>query len=333
MSNSPSSASPRISRPAPAVQRVLAHGRYETRNTLRNGEQLLVTLRLAAAGAVRGPSIGSDQQRYRRTSTRTRTGVLALAVMASAFTGQGIATGFDRQYGVLAYLATTPLGPTGLILGKAVAVLSVIMVQLVVLGAAGLTLGWSPDPVGLVWLLMILVLGAAAFAALGLLLAGTVRRRGHPRSHQCRPGCCSALPAVAIFALDHQGPGVLLLLLPSAAMGKAAPRCRSRGCLRRHAVLILASSGRARGASCPPLVPVEIGVPMILKLPTRITRHQSAGLGDADLQYRHHRHRRCGPPHCLGPGLPAVAALHRRLLGQHTRDGDQRGPSSSKTGC
>ncbi|MBB3666983.1 ABC-2 type transport system permease protein [Garicola koreensis] len=234
------SASPRPrSRPAPALQRVLAHGRYETRNTLRNGEQLLVTLilpLLVLIGVHRLDLISSATGGIDALVP----GVLALAVMASAFTGQGIATGFDRQYGVLAYLATTPLGPTGLILGKAVAVLSVIMVQLVVLGAAGLTLGWSPDPLGLVWLLAVLVLGAAAFTALGLLLAGTVRAEATLAVTNVAWVLLGAAGGT-IFALDHQGPGVLLLLLPSAALGEAARAAAADGVFAVVPVLILAS--------------------------------------------------------------------------------------------
>lgn len=221
MSQQSPSSGRRISRPAPAVQRVLAHGRYETRKTLRNGEQLLVTLILPLLVL-----IGVHRLDLLSSSTAGGIdvlvpGVLALAVMASAFTGQGIATGFDRQYGVLAYLATTPLGPTGLILGKALAVLSVISVQLLVLGAVGLSLGWSPDPVGLIWLVAVLVLGAAVFTALGLLLAGTVRAEATLAVTNVTWVLLGAAGGT-VFALDHEGPGVLLLLLPSAALGEAA---------------------------------------------------------------------------------------------------------------
>ena len=95
--------------------------------------------------------------------------------MSTAFTGQGISTGFDRRYGVLRFLSTTPLGRTGLIAGKVLAVLAVLALQVVVVTAVALLLGWQPDPLGWVPGLALLVLGAAAFTALGLLVAGTVR--------------------------------------------------------------------------------------------------------------------------------------------------------------
>src|SRR5690625_2545408 len=115
--------------------KVLAQGRYETRVTVTNGEQLLVSIilpLLALAGlyftglfdSPGGPS----------TIDIATPGVLALSVLSSGLTGQGIATGFDRRYGVLQYLATTPLGPIGLLLGKVVAVLMVQATQLIVIG-------------------------------------------------------------------------------------------------------------------------------------------------------------------------------------------------------
>ena len=45
-------------------------------------------------------------------------GVLALAVMSTAFTGQAIATGFERRYGVLKRLGATPLSRPGSMTGQ-----------------------------------------------------------------------------------------------------------------------------------------------------------------------------------------------------------------------
>lgn len=212
---------PTVSRPAPAARRIAAHGLYETRNVLRNGEQLLVSLilpLLVLIGAHRLDLALSDDA---LPSIDVITpGVLALAVMASAFTGQGIATGFERQYGVLAYLSTTPLGPTGLILGKALAVLCVVIIQAVVLGGAGLAMGWSPEPAGLIWLALAVVLGAAAFTALGLLLAGTVRAEATLALTNVLWVLMGAAGGT-VFPLNHEGTGALLMLLPSASLGES----------------------------------------------------------------------------------------------------------------
>ncbi len=100
-------------------------------------------------------------------------GVLALAVMSSAMVSLGIGTGFERHYGVLKRLGSTPLGRPRLIGSKISAVLALEVVQVVAIIAVALLLGWRPDgPVALV--VPAFVLGTAAFAGIGLLLAGTL---------------------------------------------------------------------------------------------------------------------------------------------------------------
>jgi len=164
--------------PASPRQRWWAQARFETATILSHGEQLLVALvlpalALVALGLSDVPDLGSG----RRIDLATA-GVFALAVVSTAFTGQAIATGFDRRHGVLRFLGASPLGREGLILGKLAAVGIVIVVQLVVLGIIAAVLGWRPEASGLVPSLVTMVLGAAAFLALGLLLAGTVRAEG-----------------------------------------------------------------------------------------------------------------------------------------------------------
>jgi ABC-2 type transport system permease protein len=160
---------------APARQRVLAQASFEVGNLLRNGEQLLVSLVLPAMALVglavtSTPSLGAG----RRIDLATP-GVLALCVVSAAFTAQAIATGFDRRYAVLRYLGVTPLGRGGLVVAKALATLAVEVVQLLVVAALGLALGWRPEPVGVVWALLFVVAGTWAFVALAMLLAGTLR--------------------------------------------------------------------------------------------------------------------------------------------------------------
>jgi ABC-2 type transport system permease protein len=109
-----------------------------------NAEQLLLALvlpvlLLVALNEVSTPDLGPG----RRIDVLTP-GVLALAVMSTSFTSQAIATGFDRRYGVLRMLGTTPLGRSGLLAGKVLAVLAVQAVQLLVLGGVALALGWQP---------------------------------------------------------------------------------------------------------------------------------------------------------------------------------------------
>lgn len=164
--------------PAPVSARVAAQAKFETGTLLRNGEQLLVSLifplmALAGLAFTASPDLG-DAPRIDLAVP----GVLALAIVSTAFTGQAIATGFDRRHGVLRYLGVTPLGRGGLLLGKALAVLVVEIVQFAVIAAVGFALGWRPDVAGLVLALPFWLVGSWAFVSLALLLAGTMRAEG-----------------------------------------------------------------------------------------------------------------------------------------------------------
>ena len=164
--------------PATTRQRWLAQTRFEAATILLHGEQLLVALVLPVL-ALLGLALTDvpDLGPGRRIDVATA-GVLALAVVSTAFTGQAIATGFDRRQGVLRLLGVSPLGREGLIAGKLGAVGLVVLVQLVVLGGVGAVLGWRPDPSGVLPALVTVALGATAFLALAMLLAGTVRAEG-----------------------------------------------------------------------------------------------------------------------------------------------------------
>lgn len=162
---------------APAAGRVLAHARFEALAVLRNGEQLLLIAVLPAlllVGMSRSELVALETGSAARVDVVVP-GVLALAVLSTSFTSQAIATAFDRRAGVLRLLATTPLGRGGLLAGKALAVLAVVAAQLVVLGSLGALLGWSPDWSGLLPAVLAVVLACAAFTALALLMAGTLR--------------------------------------------------------------------------------------------------------------------------------------------------------------
>ena len=107
-------------------------------------------------------------------------GVLALAVMATSMTALSIGTGFERGYGVLKRLGSTPLGRPRLLAAKLLAVLAVEVLQAGVLVAVGYLLGWNPGgPGGTGALvgeaLLAMVLGTMAFGGIGLLLAGTLK--------------------------------------------------------------------------------------------------------------------------------------------------------------
>ena len=139
----PSAAPESTARPRAAARpaRVFAQGRFETLTLLRNGEQLLVSVVLPAMALVGltlspYPALG-DVHRIDVTAP----GVLALAVASTAFTGQAISTAFDRRYGVLRMYGVSPLGRSGLLMGKLIAVGAVLLVQVLLLGGLALALG------------------------------------------------------------------------------------------------------------------------------------------------------------------------------------------------
>jgi ABC-2 type transport system permease protein len=171
---------PRISfAPAPGAaslpRMVRAQAGLELRMVLRNGEQLLLTiviplLVLTVFSGIKLMDLGTRQERVDFLVP----GVLALAVMSTAFTGLAIGTGFERRYGALKRLGATPLPRWALLLSKALAVLMVEVLQSALLCAVAFALGWRPLG-SIVAVVVLMLAGTAAFSALALLMAGTLR--------------------------------------------------------------------------------------------------------------------------------------------------------------
>ena len=159
--------------PAPATRRIIRHGLIESRLLIRNGEQLLlalvIPLAILVAGQFTNISIGSLDL--------LAPSVLALAVWSSGFTSPAITTAFERRYGVLERLATTPLGKSGLLAGKALAVIMIMLGQLVILSGAALGLGWRPtfSTISALLAILLVILATATFVCFALLLASRLR--------------------------------------------------------------------------------------------------------------------------------------------------------------
>jgi ABC-2 type transport system permease protein len=163
-------------RPGPGspLRMLAAQSATELRLALRHGEQVLLTVLVPIVLLVGLTLLTVVPLPEPRIAT-VAPGVLALAVMSTAFTGQAIALGFDRRYGVVRRLAATALPRWLLVAGRLAAVLGVVAVQVVVLGAIAAALGWRPEPAGVGWAVLLVLLGCAAFAALGMLLGGSLR--------------------------------------------------------------------------------------------------------------------------------------------------------------
>ncbi|GAA3832201.1 ABC transporter permease [Nocardioides panacisoli] len=207
---------------APLLRQVLAQASMETRLMLRNGEQLLLAVVIPVIVLVGGVTGGKhlDIKEPHPLVDIFTPGVLALAVMSTAFTSLAIATGFERRYGVIKRLGASPLPRIGLLAGKVLALLAVEVMQVVVIGAVGFALGWSPEP-GVVGFVLAAVLGTAAFASLGLLVAGVLRAEATLAAANLIYLLLMAGGAVVLPASSYGGFGDLARLLPSGALGEA----------------------------------------------------------------------------------------------------------------
>ncbi|MFC8429974.1 ABC transporter permease [Streptomyces sp. NPDC057253] len=159
---------------APLGRMIATQAALETKMLLRNGEQLLLTVVIPTLILVLFSSVDIVDTGQDKAVDFLAPGVLALAVMSTAFTGQAIATGFERRYGVLKRLASSPLPRWALMTAKTASVLVTEILQVALLTVIALALGWSPHGNPLT-VALLLLLGTAAFSGLGLLMAGTLK--------------------------------------------------------------------------------------------------------------------------------------------------------------
>jgi ABC-2 type transport system permease protein len=153
------------------MTKLLAQTRVEVTLTARRGESLLLTLGIPVLLLVFFSAVDVLPTGGGKAVDFLAPGVLALAVMSTAMVGLGIATGFERSYGVLKRLAATPLTRGHLVAAKIVTILVVEVVQFAVLMALARLMGWRPGG-GWALVLVPVVLGSAAFAGIGLTMAG-----------------------------------------------------------------------------------------------------------------------------------------------------------------
>lgn len=199
---------------APTRARWSAQSRLEWRLLMTNGEQVLLTLVIPIAVLIAVTALGLADV------DRATPGVMALAILSSAFTATAIATGFERRSGVLKFLGATPLGRSGLLVGKVVATLGVIVLQLVLVGIAALVLGWSPAPGQPLAVVSLVLLGTLALGSWGFALAGLLRA-------EATLAVANGIFLILLFAggtvlPTDRLPGPLASvvdLLPSAALG------------------------------------------------------------------------------------------------------------------
>jgi ABC-2 type transport system permease protein len=154
-------------------QALLAQTRIELLLTVRRAESLLVTLAIPLGILVFFSKVDAVTDLERPVDFLVP-GILALAVMSTAMVSLGIATGYERRYGVLKRLGSTPLSRAGLLTAKTANVLIIEFVQATVIVVVGVALGWNITE-RIVPAVALLLVGTIAFAGIGLLMAGTLR--------------------------------------------------------------------------------------------------------------------------------------------------------------
>jgi ABC-2 type transport system permease protein len=234
--------------PAPGARAwpaaAFAYARIETRLVLRNAEQVVLALVIPLLVLVGGAEAGGviDLGDGRRIDVLTP-GVMALAVISTAFNSLAIATGFERRYGVLKRLGATPLPRSGLLGGKALSVLAIEAGQLALIGMVGAALGWQPSG-GVSAVLgagLLVLLGTAAFAALALLMAGTMRAEATLAAANLVFLLLVVGGAVVVPLTSYPGAAEqLAALLPSGALAEGLREVTSGAGLEWSRVLVLA---------------------------------------------------------------------------------------------
>jgi len=163
-----------------SLRRLAAQTALELRLLLRNGENLLVTLGIPTGMLVFFSLVDVLPTEHEPAVEFLAPGVLALAIMGAAMVSLGISTGFERHYLVLKRLGATPLRRGELVAAKGLSILAVELVQVVVVLGVAQALGWRPaaGATGIGAAVLAVLLGTAAFAGIGLAMAGRLRAVG-----------------------------------------------------------------------------------------------------------------------------------------------------------
>ena len=240
-----------MSRPASPVRAAATVAAVELRLTARRGENVLVTIVVPAAVLLFFASAGIVPGIAGRPVDFLLPGALALAVIASGLVNLGIATAYERSYGVLKRLGGSPLPRWGLIAAKIAAVLTLEVLQVAILiGVATVILGWRAPPGASIGVaLAALLLGTVAFAGLGLLLAGTLRAEA---TLALTNGLFLGFLMVGgiVLPVDHLPTALqgIAGVLPAAALSEALRSALGNGAEPAGPLLLLGSWGLGAAA-------------------------------------------------------------------------------------
>lgn len=152
-----------------------AHAFWELRLTLRNGEQLLLTMIIPVVLLIGLNATGVLSSRESLTGIQSAFPIVCMvSLIATCFTSLAIGTGFERRSGALTFLATTPLGRQGLVLGKVIATVMLAAISIALVTVVAVIVGWRPS-IAALWAVPTLLIAGAAFATWALVIASVFR--------------------------------------------------------------------------------------------------------------------------------------------------------------
>jgi ABC-2 type transport system permease protein len=215
---------------APLGRQILKQTQYELLLTLRRGENILVTLIVPVLLLIFFASLNIVPAVSGSAINFLLPGILALAIIAAGMVNLGIATAYERYYGVLKRLGSSPLPRSGLIVAKILSILALEVVQVILLvGVALLLYGWHPAG-NAALALLVMAIGTVTFAALGLAMAGALR------AELTLAGANAlfllfVLLGGGILPLDHLPPPLTAFaqILPAAALTQALQASMTNG--------------------------------------------------------------------------------------------------------
>ena len=223
------------------MRKVLAQTKVELALTLRRGESVLLSLGIPVMLLVFFSLVDVLPTGTDDPVDFLAPGVLALAVMSTAMVGLGIATGFERQYGVLKRLGSTPLGRPALLAAKTLAILAVEVLQVVVLAGVALALGWRPAG-SVVAFVPAMLLATVGFAGLGMLMAGRLRGEAVLAAANGLYLVLLLLGGMVIPLAELPGPlRAVSRALPAAALSDVLHAASNAGAVPGRAWLVLAA--------------------------------------------------------------------------------------------
>ncbi len=215
---------------APLGRQALAQTRVELLLTLRRGESVLITLIVPVVLLIFFASLNIIPASTGKAVDFLLPGVLALAIMATGMVSLGIATAYERYYGVLKRLGSSPLPRSGLIIAKVISVLVLELIQAIILAGVAVALyGWRPAGSPAL-AIVVMALGTVTFAALGLAMAGALRAEVTLAGANALY-LLFLLSGGGILPLSHLPAGLAAIaqLLPAAALTQALQAALTSG--------------------------------------------------------------------------------------------------------